>query len=208
MRTRIRQKISEDKEGLFSAEEKRVQVNKIDSSFIMTFDAYAFYLVKKYHNLLGVDKDISIIDKNILYDQTQSFLDELMEEGYQKKDEAFLSLIDTFCRKDDSPIRKAILKVNDRLSSIYGREDYVNEYEDRFYSSEAFDDLLERFEDYLKEQITLLRKEVNDLSYGVENVSDYYIGLDRVLHSETGSCSHPCLMNADSLYFGVRSCKV
>lgn len=53
----------------------------------MTFDAYAFYLVKKYHSLLGVDKDISIIDKNILYDQTQSFLDELMEEGYQKKDE-------------------------------------------------------------------------------------------------------------------------
>ena len=198
MRTRIRQKISEDKEGLFSPEEKRVQVNKIDSSFIMTFDAYAFYLVKKYHSLLGVDKDISIIDKNILYDQTQSFLDELMEEGYQKKDEAFLSLIDTFCRKDDSPIRKAILKVNDRLSSIYGREDYVNEYEDRFYSPEAFDDLLERFEDYLKEQITLLRKEVNDLSYGVENVSDYYIGLDSLFQAG----------NLNDILLALRNCEV
>ena len=40
MKTRIREKILKDEEGLFDSEEKRLdQVNRIDSSYIMTFDA-------------------------------------------------------------------------------------------------------------------------------------------------------------------------
>ena len=38
----------------------------IESSYITTFDAYSLSLVKKYHYLLGIDKDVKIISDKII----------------------------------------------------------------------------------------------------------------------------------------------
>ena len=58
MKERIAQNIKD--EGLIQ------ELDLIDSSYITTFDSFALSMVKKYHYLVNVDKDISIIDESIL----------------------------------------------------------------------------------------------------------------------------------------------
>ena len=186
MKKRIRDKILADKDSLFnSAEEKRKQINKIESSFIMTFDAYALSLVKKYHYLLNVDKDIAIIDANILAKKSEELLDEIMEEKYRQKDEVFIRMIETYCVKDDREIRTLIMSILNRLQMVYERDKYIKEYADRFYSDEAKDLYLEEYELILLEEVSEIRRLVNELSYGVENVSDYFIGIDELLRADS-----------------------
>ena len=54
MAARIRKKIK--KAGL------KEQLEYLDQAYITTFDAFALNLVKKYHYVLNMSKDISIID--------------------------------------------------------------------------------------------------------------------------------------------------
>ena len=44
----------------------RNELKKLDSSYISTFDSFALSLVRKYHYLLNVKRDINIIDSNLL----------------------------------------------------------------------------------------------------------------------------------------------
>ena len=179
MKSRIRKKISEDTEGLFgSDEERKRQVNKIDSAFIMTFDAYALFLVKKYHYLLGIDRDIGVIDVNILTNEEDELLDQIMEEEYRKKDPVFIDLIDTYCVKNDDVIRDFILKLHHALEMVYGRKEYVSTYRDRFYCEEAIDETLKQYADLIKDEIRTIGKLTDEFSYGVENVGDYFLNLD------------------------------
>ena len=183
MKLRIRQTIMEDHEGLFSEEEKRRQVNKLDSSFIMTFDAYALFLVKKYHYLLNIDKDVSIIDANILIDQREKILDELFLNHYRKADPSFLEMVSVFCIKDDRDLRDAVLKTDERLDTIYERKAYVENYSKQFYGEDALNRYLKRFEAYLLQEIRQIRRMINEFSESVENVSDYFIDIDSLIHA-------------------------
>ena len=42
------------------------QLALLDSAYITTFDSFALSIVKKYHYLLNIKHDISIIDSNII----------------------------------------------------------------------------------------------------------------------------------------------
>ena len=77
----------------------------VDTSDICTFDSYALALVKKYHFLLGVSANISIVDSNIISVRKRTIINDLFEEMYKLKDTEFLNLIDRFCFNDDEEIR-------------------------------------------------------------------------------------------------------
>ena len=129
MKERIRKKIKGNKELSF-------QLKKIDSSYITTFDRFSLSLVKKYHYLLNVKKNIDIIESNLLKIKIDEFLDEVMEEEYQKREKDFVKLINDFCVKDDYELKRIILVLNDKLNMKYDKEDYLNNYLQDFYSQE------------------------------------------------------------------------
>ncbi len=186
MKTRIREKILKDEEGLFDSEEKRLdQVNRIDSSYIMTFDAYALFLVRKYHELLNIDKDIAVIDPNILINEEEKLLDEIMEEEYRNKDAAFMRLIGTFCVKDDDAIRTFIRELNHKLETIYERESFVSDYPKLFYSKEGIKDCLKQYVAYLKRKIGSIRNLIEEFAFGVEDVDIYFSGLDDLFRADS-----------------------
>ena len=185
MKSRILKKIKEDAKGYFTLEEKKRQSGKIDSSFIMTFDAYALFLVKKYHSLLNLDKDIGIIDVNILNNEKEKVLDAIMEEMYANQDESFLKLIDTFCVKDDQAVRDAVFKITEKIDAISDKKEYYDRFEERFYSDEAIDGYIKRFEELLLNKIASIAKMIEEFSYGVENVSEYFLNIDALTHTRT-----------------------
>ncbi|MBQ3295623.1 MAG: UvrD-helicase domain-containing protein [Erysipelotrichaceae bacterium] len=169
MKKRIRDKITLDEGRLFESEEEKFrQINKIDSSYVMTFDAYAQSLVKKYHYLLDADRNIGIIDNNVLKTETENILNELMLEKYRNEDLSFIRLIEDFCIKNDNPIREAVLNINRELDKIYEREEYVKTYVDRFFAPEKLDDTLREYTETLKVIIARIRSQINELSEEVD----------------------------------------
>ena len=169
MKKRIREKISLVEGKFFDSEEEKLrQINKIDSSYVMTFDAYAQSLVKKYHYLFGADRNISIIDSNVLKTETENILNELMQEKYEEKDELFTKLISDFCIKNDTSIREAILNINSELDKIYERKEYVRTYCESFFCEEELERTLLKYTETLKTIIGKIRTEINELSEEVD----------------------------------------
>ena len=99
MKERIRNAIK--KVGL------KEQLEKIDSSFITTFDSFALSVVKKYHYLLGINKDVEIANDLVLKFKKIEILDNIFEELYEG-DLEFLKLIGDFTTRDDEKIKKSI----------------------------------------------------------------------------------------------------
>ena len=85
------------------------QLNNLESSYITTFDSYALSLVKKYHYLLNINKDIKIIDSSIITIYKHKTLDNIFEKYYGNK--LFNKLINDFCIKDDNNIKDFIFNI-------------------------------------------------------------------------------------------------
>jgi len=108
MKERIRKKIK--KEPSLSA-----QLELIDSAYITTFDSYSLSVLKKYHYLLNLPKNICITDSTLVQIKKEEILDNIFEELYEEKNEKFEEFIGTFCTKDDKEIRNYLLNIYSKL---------------------------------------------------------------------------------------------
>ena len=104
MKERIRKKIK--KEPSLSS-----QLELIDSAYITTFDSYSLSVLKKYHYLLNLPKNIGITDSTLVQIKKEEILDNIFEELYEEKNEKFEEFISTFCTKDDKEIRNYLLNI-------------------------------------------------------------------------------------------------
>ena len=165
MKTRIKEEIK-----------KRIELSddlkKIDSSYITTFDSYSLSLVKKYHYLLNVKRNVNIIDSNLLKLKIEEYLDEIMEEEYLKRNGDFTKLISDFCIKDDKEIRNIILTINDKLNMKYDKKDYLENYLDYYYSDETINKNINNYINLLIEVGKRIDNYLTELSMEVD--MDYH----------------------------------
>ena len=159
---------AEMKERIRSAIEKNEklqnQLSLIEGSYITTFDSFSLSLVKKYHYLLGIDKDINIVDSSVIYYKKSLIIDNIFDELYKIKNNCFLKLIGDFCAKDDKEIKKYILNINDKLDLLYDKKTFIDNYFDRYYSELFINDKITEFEKYLVDKINKIKLFLNDLS--------------------------------------------
>lgn len=163
---------------------KKAQLNKIDSAYIMTFDAYSLFLVKKYHQLLNVDKDIDIADSNIINGITDKYLEEIFNEQYVSND-IFKDIVSKYCVKDDDVVKGFVKSLNKKLDLIYDRDNFIKTYNDLFFSTSHLNDELDSYTSLLLQKLKqvdeLLNKisELDDLNrffnnwQGINNLSSY-----------------------------------
>mgnify|MGYP004501253639 CR=1 FL=1 len=157
MAMRIRKKIK--KAGL------KDQLEYINSAYITTFDAYALSIVKKYHYLLGLPKQIKIIDSSIILLEKKKILEDIFKTYYENKDKRFLKLIGDFTNRDDSSIMASILSINDSLNLKYDKEEYLEKYIPNFYNSENINKLFIEYFNYLKNLAEILEEDI----YAIES---------------------------------------
>ena len=174
MKDRIRKKIKEVKE-------LEQQLDRIDSAYITTFDSYALSIVKKYNYLLNIGKNISIIDPGVINQKKEEYLNEIFEKLYSEKNPLFLKLIDDFCTKDDDEIKKAILKINEKLDMIYDKGSYLESYINNYYNDTLIKKRIEEYMDFLRDKIGEINKLFVDLEEYVDN--DYYIKFEEAISS-------------------------
>ena len=165
MKNRIRKKIKSN--PLLSE-----QLNRLDSSYITTFDSYSLSIVKKYHYLLNIKRNVSIIEENILNIKIEEYLEEIFEDKYYNKNPKFLKLISDFCIKDDVTIKKAVININKKLNMKYDKEEFLNNYLVNYYNDDFINQNLFKYVGYLKEKIKYLDLLLSKLSDYVD--CDYF----------------------------------
>lgn len=90
-------------------------LQKIDVANIQTFDGFINEFIKKYHYLLNMKQDFTIIDSVISKKVKTEFLDQIFEDLYLAKDANFLELINTYTIDNDDNIKKSLLEMYDKL---------------------------------------------------------------------------------------------
>ena len=169
MKERIRKKLLDD--NLLE------EANNVDSAYITTFDSYALSIVKKYHYLFNISRNIKIIDSNVINLKKEEIINQIFEEMYTKKETKFLKLIDDFCSKDDTEIRKSIIDISNKLDLRYDKEEYLNNYVETYYNN--LDYLVLKYQSLLITKTKEIKNKIKELTYLIDN--DYINKLKEVL---------------------------
>ena len=161
MASRIRKKIKGS--GLYN------QLEYLDQAYITTFDAFALGIVKKYHYVLNMGKDINVIDSSIIDLKRKDFLEEIFLEMYEEKDSDFLSLVGDFTTRDDEIIKEAILNINKSLDLKYDKNEFMEAYILNYYSDEYIDKVFNEYFLYVKRKVS----ELENYVYEIESFMEY-----------------------------------
>lgn len=137
------------------------QLGLLDSSYITTFDSFALSVVKKYHYLLNIKKDISITDKNIISIYKNKIITDIFERKYGE--ELFNSMINAYCLKDDKIIKDFILEISSKLDLLVDKKTYLSNYIETYYSDNHIKELLNEYTKIIKNKIEELRDTYKDL---------------------------------------------
>lgn len=146
MKERIRQAMKRDKE-------LHAQLAKLDSAYITTFDSYALSIVKRYHYVLNLPPQLSIVEPTLILLEKKKQLDQIMEERYEQEDVAFLNCIRNFCIKDDQELKRSILAIAQKLDGLYEKRTYLKTYIDTYYNPTHFDQLVQEYLALIEEKI-------------------------------------------------------
>ena len=172
MKDRIRRSITKD-------ETLKSQLDYIDSSYISTFDSFALSMVKKYSYLLNIGSNVTIADSSTIYLEKEKIIDEIFDDLYKEKNEKFLNLINDFTIKKDDDIKKYILSINDKLDLKYDKEDYLNNYCDKYYNESIIHDNISNYLAFLQSIIKEIDDDLEEISNDVD--TDYYHKLSDII---------------------------
>ena len=186
MKTRIREAISEN-------DSLKGELDRIDNSYITTFDSYALSVVKKYHYLLNISKNVSIIDSSVIYLKKKEMLDKIFLDLYKEKDPNFLKLIGDFCLKSDDEIKKYILSINNKLDLKYDKDLYLDNYVDKFYNNEKISDDIGLFLNLCLKKIDGINKNLTLLSNYVD--TDYFNKVKKSLEELVNATNYNEVIN-------------
>lgn len=156
MKTRIKNKVASS--GILDE-----QVSKIDTAYITTFDAFSLSLVKKYHYLLGVSKELTIVDSIVVELKKQLIIDDIFNKLYKEQNKEFLDLLTKFTFKDDSEFKSSILKIADKLEKTPNKENFLHSYLDEYYSDYVIDAYIKLFIKECNERLKDLLLTANEM---------------------------------------------
>ena len=182
MKDRIRRAIKKES---INNELLKSELDYIDNAYITTFDSFALSIVKKYHYLLNIGNDISIIDSSIIDLKKEEYIDNIFENKYKIKDSNFLELINLLCVKDDKEVKNLILNVYNKIDLLVDKDEYLSNYVNNFYNEININKIIKDYENLLKEKINDIKKLLNLLCSEVDGkyYENYYNSLISLFNS-------------------------
>ena len=159
MKERIKKNIK--KEGLIE------ELALLESAYITTFDSFALSIVKKYHYLLNIPKEINITDATILAMQKNKILDDIFSEYYESENPKFQKLITDFCTKDDENIKSELKKLINKLEIRTDKYDYLKNYINDYYQEKVYEEIITNY-------IEILKRKLEDLQLEIDTQSSYF----------------------------------
>jgi len=161
------------------------QISLLYDADITTIDAFCLKMIRENFHLLGIDPNFGIADNAQLALLADEAMEELFEECYEQKDEAFLKLADMFSDgRDDRGLREIIYEVynfiNAMPSPMKWLDEKVNMYllEDGIEKSPWIIKAFERKNAVCAEAIKLLE---NAIEYMIANSEVAEITADKAI---------------------------
>lgn len=142
MKTRIREELKK------LPELSRELIN-LDQAYITTFDSFSLSVLKKYHYVLGLDKDINIAESSLIEMKKQEFMDSVFISFYEKSDEKFLKMVGDFCVRDDDNLRSSVLSIANSLELRWDLEEYLDNYISSYYKDETINSFLFQYDEFI-----------------------------------------------------------
>ncbi len=182
MKDRIRKSIKKEAENDINLKK---ELDYIDNAYITTFDSFALSIVKKYHYLIDIGNDISIIDSGIIDLKKEEILEDIFEENYKNNNTLFLKLVDLLCVKDDKKLKELILNINSKIDLLENKSEYLNNYIENYYNDNFINSIITDYTNLLLEKIITIKKLLISLSSEVDGkyIDKYYLELDNLLKS-------------------------
>lgn len=139
------------------------EVMLLDSCYITTFDSFALAIVKRYHYLLGLDKNIEITPSCIIDIKKRKIIEEIFEEYYDDNNLEVLNEISNFCLKDDKNLKNSIYDLNEKIDQLVDKEGYLNNYFNEY--DQKINNQIKFFEETIKDKL----KNIEILFYELES---------------------------------------
>ncbi len=165
---------------LFEDPETKSLASEVDSAHIETFDSFNLFLVKKYFYLLGVSKNISIVQNEILSIKRKNFLDEIFLEEITKNNVDLINLLQTYSIKNNDEVKNVIIKLIEVSDSKIDKYGFINSLKDKYFTDEYINELINNLIKDTKEYIRYLSRlaEELDCAEDSESIIAYF---DRLL---------------------------
>ena len=100
----------------------------IDQAFIMTFDAFALYLVQKYAYAFQFDPRIGIYEDSLYEIERKRTLNAIFMEGYRDRKPDFINLIKQYVVNRDEPLKDFVLKIDRKADLLVDKLGYYRGY--------------------------------------------------------------------------------
>ena len=130
------------------------QLDYLDSAYITTFDSFSLSIVKKYHYLLGIPEDVSIMDNSIEVIKTNEIMNTIFENMYG--DSEFEKFIGDFCTKDDEMLKSIVKDISKKLDLLENKKEYLENYSNNFFEDANLDK-------YIKSYLDLINNKVKEM---------------------------------------------
>lgn len=128
----------------------------VDSANICTFDAYFLFLVKKYADKFGFEKEITIIPDDIVMIKKHEIVDEIFNRYAEEGNKIFEDLVINYCRKNVKQLVEFVLNVDEAISKREDKFDFIENYPKKYLGKENYDKFINEilnpsFKKYLDE---------------------------------------------------------
>ena len=172
MKDRIRSKIKNEPS-------LKDSLDALDSAYITTFDSFALSVLKKYHYLLNLPKDIKISDEGMVNIKKTELLDEVFEEKYVQNDTIFLDFIKTYSVKSDAMLRNLILSIANKMENFIDKDAYVTFIKEKFFTKENIEKVFDEYKELVMNKQREVSLEYKNLTYYFD--SDYLEKVESVV---------------------------
>ena len=144
------------------------EASRVDASYIMTFDAFSFALVKKYQLELGLQEGIEIFDETLYHVEKKMMLQSIIDDLYDHPTPEFLNVLKAFVITSDKDLVNFMLKIDAKADLQPDKETYFATYVDVHFSPSWVDERLGHLTQWVKKELTLLQTMATSISWAPE----------------------------------------
>lgn len=137
------------------------ELERLDSAYITTFDSYALSIVKKYHYLFPLPKEIKITESSMVTLEKYRIVDRVFDSYYEKQDPTFEAMMGRFCLKDDKDVRENLYQIYLKLENNYDLEHLLSHYQETYHEASHQEAIQREFLSFLKRK----QEEIKDLVF-------------------------------------------
>lgn len=139
------------------------EMNKVDSSHIETFDAYALYIVKKYGFKIGLPSSINNVPEDVIQVKIKSEINNIFNDYYEKDDETFKQFIHEYCTKSDDILTNFVFDFYVFATKQLDFDEFLNTYEEKYISDERLETDLNNFYKIYKDKVETIKSKITQL---------------------------------------------